>query len=239
MSCIEASGMVQSLWSFLKPSSTVTVGGTVGDARWRWLMVAMEVWVISTRSRSTTETSLIWGFLMEDSSQSSSMHVYVFLHRELGVTPGRSDQLGLAESGLLTLDPCRVVLPINPSGLSWSWCSVLSSGSAKHTGTFTLQLPLSVSFCVSLLLFLTSGRFDLLVNHDHVEAQVLIFHFSLTCTLFKIAKFHHFILFLQEFGIYVLLWLFTEAVLLFANAFWWSYLKYNMDQMLDFQSLTN
>lgn len=48
------------------------------------------------------------------------MHVYVFLHRELGVNPGRSDQLALAESGLLTFDPCRVVLPINPSGLSWS-----------------------------------------------------------------------------------------------------------------------
>lgn len=48
------------------------------------------------------------------------MHVYVSLRRELGVNPGRSDQLALAEIGLLTLDPCWVVLPINPSGLSWS-----------------------------------------------------------------------------------------------------------------------
>lgn len=187
MSCIEASGMVQTLWSFLKLSSTVTVGGTVGDAHWRWLIVAMEVWRISTQSRSTTETSLISSILMEDSSQSSSMHVYVFLHRELGVNPGRSDQLALAESGLLTFDPCRVVLPINPSGLSWSWCSVLSSGSAKHTGTFTLQLPLSVSLGVSSLLLLTSGHSDLLVSHDHTEAEALMFHFSLTRPLFKIA----------------------------------------------------
>lgn len=85
------------------------------------------------------------GLLMEDSRQSSSIHVYVFLHRKVGVNSGRSDQLALAESGLLTLDPCWVVLSINPLGLSWSWCSILSSGSAKHTATFTLQLPLSVS----------------------------------------------------------------------------------------------
>lgn len=95
---------------------------------------------------------------MEDSYQNSSMHVYVFLHRKVGVNPGRSDQLALAESGLLTLDPCWIVLPIDPSGLSWSCCSALSSGSAKHTRTFTLQLPLSVSLGVSLLPFLTSGQ---------------------------------------------------------------------------------
>ena len=82
---------------------------------------------------------------MEDSCQSSSMHVYVFLHREVGVNSGRSDHLAPVESGLLTFDPCWVVLSINPLGLSWSWCSVLSSGSAKHTATFTLQLPF---FCL-------------------------------------------------------------------------------------------
>lgn len=81
---------------------------------------------------------------MEDSCQSSSIHVYVFLCGEAGVNSGRSDQLALAESGLLTLDPCWVVLSINPLGPSWSWCSALSSGSAKHTVTFTPQLPLSV-----------------------------------------------------------------------------------------------
>lgn len=85
------------------------------------------------------------GLLMEDSCQSSSIHVYVFLHRKVGVNSGRSDHLALAESGLLTFDPCWVVLSINPSGLSWSWCSALSLGSAKHTATFTLQLPFSVS----------------------------------------------------------------------------------------------
>lgn len=53
---------------------------------------------------------------MEDSSQSSSMNVYVFLHRKIGINPGRSDQLALAESGLLTLDPRWVVLPIDPLG---------------------------------------------------------------------------------------------------------------------------
>lgn len=85
------------------------------------------------------------GHLMEDSRQSSSIHVYVFLHRKVGVNSGRSDQLALAESGLLTFDPRWAVLSINPLGLSWSWCSILSSGSAKHTATFTLQLPFSVS----------------------------------------------------------------------------------------------
>lgn len=93
------------------------------------------------------------GILMEDSCQSSSIHVYVFLHRKVGANSGRSDQLALAESGLLTLDPCWVVLSINPLGLSWSWCSILSSGAAQHTATFTLQLPLSVSLsCSSILL---------------------------------------------------------------------------------------
>lgn len=110
--------------------------------------------------RSTTEAALIRGVLMEDSCQRGSIHVHVFLHRKVGVNAGCSDQLALAESGLLTLDPCWVVLPINPFGLSWSWCSVLSSGSAKHTATFTLQLPLSVSLSVSLLLVLTSGALD-------------------------------------------------------------------------------
>lgn len=86
---------------------------------------------------------------MEDLCQSSSIHVYVFLHRKVGVNSGHSDQLALAESGLLTLDPCWVVLSINPLGSSWSWCSILSSGSAKHTATFTLQLPLSVSLALS------------------------------------------------------------------------------------------
>lgn len=85
------------------------------------------------------------GLVMEDSCQSSFIHVYVFLHRKVGVNSGRSDQLALAESGLLTFDPCWVVLSINPLGPSWSWCSILSSGSAKHTATFTLQLPFSVS----------------------------------------------------------------------------------------------
>lgn len=124
-----------------------------------WLLLRRPDWS-PWLCRSTTEASLIRGVLMEDSCQSSSIHVYVFLHRKVGVNSGRSDQLALAESGLLTLDPCWVVLPINPLGLSWSWCSVLSSGSAKHTATFTLQLPLSVSLGVSLLLVLTSQALD-------------------------------------------------------------------------------
>lgn len=122
--------------------------------------------------RSTTEASLIWGLLMEDSCQGSSIHVYVFLHRNVGVNSGRSDQLALAESGLLTLDPCWVVLPIKPSGLSWSWCSILSSGSAKHTATFTPQLPLSVSLDISSFLALTSLALDQSVRHHHTaEAE--------------------------------------------------------------------
>lgn len=94
---------------------------------------------------------------MEDSCQSCSIHVYVFLQREVGVNSGHSDQLALAESGLLTLDSCWAVLPINLLGLSWSWCSVLSSSAAKHTATFTLQLQLSVSLGVSLHLTVTSA----------------------------------------------------------------------------------
>lgn len=134
------------------------------------------------------QQSLPWSgaFWWKTPSQSSSMHVYVSLHRELGVNPGRSDQLALAESGLLTLDPCWVVLPINPSGLSWSWCSVLSSGSSKHTGTITLQLPLSVSLGVSSVLLLTSGHSDLLVSYD-IEALALMTDFGLACPLIKIA----------------------------------------------------
>lgn len=215
-----------SVWNGLFSNPTVTIGGTVGDVRWRWLIVAMEVWLISTRSRSTTETSLISGVLMEDSSQSSSMHVYVFLHRELGVNPGRSDQLALAESGLLTLDPCWVVLPVNPSGLSWSWCSVLSSGSAKHTGTFTLQLPLSVSLGVTSLPLLTSGHSDLLASHNHIEGEALTSHFSLTCPLFKIATWaSHLIHYLHGFRLLPLVSVSPDAVLLFSNPLWCSYIK--------------
>lgn len=50
--------------------------------------------------------------LMEDSCHSSSIHVYVFLHEEGGVNSGHSDQLGLVESGLVTPDPCWVVLSV-------------------------------------------------------------------------------------------------------------------------------
>lgn len=63
---------------------------------------------------------------------------------------------------------------------------MLSSGSSKHAGTITLQLPLSVSLGVSSVLLLTSGHSDLLVNHDHAEALALT-HFGLACPLIKIA----------------------------------------------------
>lgn len=125
------------------------------------------------------------GLLMEDSCQSSSIHVYVFLHREVGVNSGRSDQLALAESGLLTLDPCWVVLSINPLGPSWSWCSILSSGSAKHTATFTPQLPLSVSLPLSSVPRVSayswcwplesSTALKLLVHHHHTAAAAELY----------------------------------------------------------------
>lgn len=55
---------------------------------------------------------------------------------------------------------------------------MLSSGPAKHTGTFTLQLPLSVSPGVSSLLCSTSGDSNLLVSHDHTEAEGVPFYFD-------------------------------------------------------------
>lgn len=64
---------------------------------------------------------------------------------------------------------------------------MLSSGSSKHTGTITLQLPLSVSLGVSSVLLLTSGHYYLLVSHDHIEALALASHFGLACPLIKIA----------------------------------------------------
>lgn len=63
---------------------------------------------------------------------------------------------------------------------------MLSSGSAKHTGPFTLQLPLSVSLGVGSLLLLTSGHSDLLVSRNHSEAVAQTSHFSMTRPLFKI-----------------------------------------------------
>lgn len=118
--------------------------------RWLWWRcTATEAWLISMTVREHNRGLLDHlGLLMEDSCQSGSIHVYVFLHRGVGVNSGHSDQLALAESGLLTLGPCWVALPINLLGLSWSWCSVLSSGSAKHTATFTPRLLLSVSLGV-------------------------------------------------------------------------------------------
>lgn len=139
---------INSHLSFPASSLAVTVGGAGGDVRWRVLMVTRQPdwspWLCRAQQRPPW-----WGLLMEGLCQSSSIHVYVFLHRNVGVNSGRSDQLALAESGLLTLDTCWVVLSINPSDPSWSWCSILSFGSAKHTATFTLQLPLSVSLPLS------------------------------------------------------------------------------------------
>lgn len=145
-----------------------------------WLLPRRPDWSPWLCRSTTTEASLIRGLLMEDSCQSSSIHVYVFLHREVGVNSGRSDQLALAESGLLTLDPCWVVLSINPLGLSWSWCSFLSSGSAKHTATFTLQFPLSVSLALSSIParsscwpLESSTALNLLADHQHTEHHLL------------------------------------------------------------------
>lgn len=136
---------------FEKPCPAVTVGGSGGDAGPQWTD-----WCPGSQQKPPW--SLV-GRLMEDSCQSCSIHVYVFLQREVGVNSGHSDQLALAESGLLTSDSCWAVLPINLLGLSWSWCSVLSSSAAKHTATFTPQLQLSVSLGVSLQLTVTSSRF--------------------------------------------------------------------------------
>lgn len=139
---------IKSQQSSHEPCPAVTVGGSGSDAR-----PQRTDW--SPGSQQKPPWSLV-RLLMEDSCQSCSIHVYVFLQREVGVNSGHSDQLALAEIGLLTLDSCWAVLPINLLGLSWSWCSVLSSSAAKHTATFTPQLRLSVSLGVSLHLAVTS-----------------------------------------------------------------------------------
>lgn len=117
--------------------------------RWYWSRCTVKAtdcrWLISMTVQGHNRGLLEPAFWWRTPVRAAPCMCMYFLHRKVGVNSGRSDQLALAESGLLTLDPCWVVLSINPLGLSWSWCSVLSSGAAKHTAAFTLQLPLSVS----------------------------------------------------------------------------------------------
>lgn len=84
---------------------------------------------------------------MEDASIKAAVYMCMYFSMEgwpVGLNSVRCGQLALVESGLLTPDPCWAVLSINLLGPSWSWCSTHSFGTAKHTATFTLPLPLSV-----------------------------------------------------------------------------------------------
>lgn len=148
--------------------------------------------------RSTTEDSLIKAF--DGRLLSEQLHTCVCISpQKVGVNSGRSDQLALAESGLLTLDPCWVVLSINPLGLSWSWCSIFSSGTAKHTATFTLQLPLSVSLSLSSIPRVSarslcwplesSAALNLLVHFHHCSRRIVVLSNRAPSTLYLFFSF--------------------------------------------------